>query len=233
MFGFYNKRGRRARQRQTVIANLMSLVSERYFPLAAFQMPDNMNVAWEEISREWPPEMHKASGVVQDGTLYMRPELYNNLASNNDYKFRTAVGCFIHELLHLSMRDDGSNDRKDMFREIREGAYKDLLERIHIYFEESSIELLTIYIMVNDYGVERYWEDFSIAYTPAVMALARYANDQPINSVEFIKQMITTNNLSILVQHVRMLEDWDDLVTSEGVLCHPEWIEEFCNVSID
>ena len=233
MFGFYNKRGKRARQRLTVIANLMELVSERYFPLAAFQLPDNMNEAWAEITKEWPPELHTAVGTVQDGTLYMRPEIYNNLASNNDYKFRAAVGSFIHELLHLSMRDDGSVNRRDMFTDIAEGEHQELYERIHLYFEEACIELLTIYIMVNDYGIERYWEEFALSYVPAVMSLARYANEQPTNSVEFIKRMLTTTDMYVLVEHAQSLEDWGTLIKLDDVLSHAEWIEEFCNVSSD
>ena len=228
-----NKRGRRARQRQTVIANLMELVSERYFPLAAFQLPDNMNEAWAEITKEWPPELHTAVGTVQDGTLYMKPEVYNNLASSNDHKFRAAVGSFIHELLHLSMRDDGSVNRTDLWKEIRNGEHKDLSERIHLYFEESCIELLTIYIMVNDYGVERYWEDFKLSYVPAVLALAKYANEQPINSVTFVKSMLTTTDLDVLVKHVQPLEDWGKLITLDEILSHPEWIEQFCDIEAD
>ena len=87
--------------------------------------------------------------------------------------------------------------------------------------------------MVNDYGIERYWEDFSIAYAPAVLSLAKYANEQrPSSPVSFIQQMITTTDEDLLVQHVQSLKDWDD-VTLDTILSQPEHIEHFCHVTPD
>ena len=234
MLRIISKRGKRQRQRQTVIANLMSLISERYFPLTAFTLPEDMNAAWKEVTREWPPELQEAEGTFQNNTLYIRPSVYNDLASSDDSRFRMSVGTLIHELLHTSMRDDGSADRKELFNQINLGVYKNLSERIHLYFEECTVELLTIYIMVNDYGIERYWEDFSIAYAPAVLALAKYANEQrPSSPVSFIQQMITTIDEDLLIHHVQSLEDWDVVVKMDDVLSHPEWIEHFCYVTSD
>lgn len=212
------------------IQDLIDVIESKYFELSDFEVPADMDEGWSEVTREWPQELlEDADGTYDNNTWYLRPYLYDNLNSEDAYKKNAARGAAIHELLHTALRTtEGETVRYTTYKDIRANGGEHLEGRVHLYFEEATAELMSIYIMVKDFEVKDYWKNYKISYEPAVYALAEWAlTTLPSNPIRLLVSMFSSNSTYFLSKHVKEIEKRHGNTSAKDIVSHAEWIEDF------
>lgn len=212
------------------MANYIELLNEYYFPLSDFLIPENMEDVWNEAIKDWPKELRdEADAIYEDNTIIMKPRIFNNLLSDDNYKFTMATGAIIHELLHTALRIGGETVRKTLYREIREKSGIEIENRVNLYFEEAAAELMTIYIMVNEFGIDNYCEDYKISYEPAVVVLAKYLVDKAKSPFSFLKRLFISDDYIFLVREIKtIIEYYDNLLIVDIIAMKNNYLKLFC-----